>query len=381
MVKHIGLNAHLLSLGQGYRSAGISWYIYNLLMQLGQSHQASSNFRFTAFLAEKAFQGNGTLQVSHSTLSTASPLKRILWEQLMQPRLLKQSKVDLHHALAFVAPVFSPCPFVTTIYDLSFKRYPEAFKPFNRFYLSAFTAYSAKRAQAIMTISESTRQDVIDFFNIAPEKVHTIYCGVDEAFQMLPEAQVAAFKTQRDLPETFLLFLGTIEPRKNVVSLIKAYAHWYQRDPQAPKLFIGGGKGWYYQQVFELVNQLRLTEQIIFPGYLPQADLPLWYNAATIFVYPSHFEGFGLPVLEAMACGTPVITSNVSSLPEVAGTAGRLVEPTNINQLSEALQEIYTNQSLQKAMAEAGLIQATQFSWQKAALQTLQVYDHTLASL
>lgn len=370
---HIGLNAHLLSLSQSYRGAGISWYIFNLLTRLRQV--SPDSFAYSAFLGDRAFQAQASgLGLKFSQLPTHRPVVRILWEQFVQPLALRQAKVDLLHALAFVAPLAAPCPFVVTVYDLSFLRYPEAFRPFNRWYLSQFTANTVKRAKAVMTISESTRRDVIDLLGVAPDRVYTIYCGVDDSFKSLPEPEVEAFKARRQLPDTFVLFLGTLEPRKNVDGLIRAYAAWKARDPKAPLLVIAGGQGWYYEEIFQLVESLNLTDSIRFPGYVPQEELPLWYNAASLFVYPSHFEGFGLPVLEAMACGTPVITSTASSLPEVAGDAARLVEPTDTDALAEALATVVTHPDLQMDMKEKGLAQAAKFSWEKTAQQTAAIY-------
>ncbi|MEM7032550.1 MAG: glycosyltransferase family 1 protein [Chloroflexota bacterium] len=374
--QHIGLNAQLLSLGQNYRGAGISWYIYNLLTYLGQD---DADLAYTAFLNEKQFKPGPNMQARFSPFSTHNPLARILWEQTLQPIALKQQEVDLFHALAFAAPLTTHCPFVVTIYDLSFRHFPEAFRPFNRFYLNTLTSLTAKRAARIITISESTRQDVMRFYSVDPNRVQTIYCGVDDSFQPLPSRDIDAFKTKHNLPDRFILFLGTIEPRKNVVGLLKAYAVWIQRDAAAPLLVVGGGKGWYYQQVFEWVEKLGLQDRVRFPGYLPQADLRLWYNAANIFVYPSLFEGFGLPVLEAMACGTPVITSNVSSLPEVAGDAAVLIDPHNTDALSAAMEQVYSQPTTQQTMAEKGLRQRVRFSWQKTATETRKVYQTVLA--
>jgi glycosyltransferase involved in cell wall biosynthesis len=372
---HIGLNAHLLSLSQTYRGAGISWYIYNLLCHLDQMEPSC---RYTVFLHDRRFQQVRNLALRYSAFPTEKPVARILWEQFLQPIALKQAGIDLHHGLAFVAPVATPCPFIITVYDLSFKRYPEAFKPLNRLYLSTFTEQSVRRAEVVITISESTRQDVIQFFNLPPHKVHTVYCGVDDSFQILPRTQVETFKARHGLPEAFVLFVGTLEPRKNVAGLIEAYAIWRKQDKGAPKLFIGGGKGWHYQEVFKLVEKFNLTSEVVFPGYLPQGDLRLWYNAATMFVYPSRFEGFGLPVLEAMACGTPVVTSNVSSLPEVAGDAAWLVDPTDIDDLSEAMYRVFNNPDLRQTMRQKGLIQKARFSWRKTATETTQVYRQVL---
>ena len=275
-------------------------------------------------------------------------------------------------------PLFIRCPFIVTIYDLSFIHYPELFQPLKRWYLRTFTQASAKRAKAIITISESTRQDVIRFFEVAPAKVKTIYCGADEAFRPLPPAKITAFRAKYSLPDQFILRHGTIEPRKNVLGVIRAYAAWRNRDSNVPPLFITGGKGWYYQQVFDLVEALNLREHIIFPGYIPQDEMVLWYNAASMLVYPSFFEGFGLPVLEAMACGTPVITSNASSLPEVAGSAALLIDPHQIDALREAMETLFRGSDLQISLRQAGLEQARQFSWSKAAVETLALYNNIL---
>lgn len=374
MPSHIALNAQLLSLSQSYRTAGISWYIANLLKNLGH---ISAEMQFTALLHEPDFRVD-SLPLRRTRWPTHRPPVRILWEQLVQPLVLQQLKPDLLHAMAFVSPIVAPCPQVVTVYDLSFLRYPETFRPFNRWYLKYFTAYSVKRAQAVIAISESTRQDVINLLGKPAEQVHTVYCGADGSFQPLPEPAVTAFKIKHGLPETFILYLGTLEPRKNVDGLIEAYALWCKRERQAPPLVVAGGKGWFYQTIFERVEALGLTERVFFPGYVPQAELPLWYNAASLFVYPSRFEGFGLPVLEAMACGTPVITSNVSALPEVAGDAGVLVDPNRPAQLADMLARVMADQDKQAAMGEAGLVQATQFRWDKAAHETVAVYQHLL---
>ena len=373
-MSHIALNAHLLSLSQNYRGAGISWYIFNLLQNLPL---VEADFRYTAFLHDRAFQGAG-LQTQFSRWPTQRPAMRILWEQLIQPSALYRAKADLYHAMAFVSPLMLPCPSVVTVYDLSFLRFPEAFRPINRYYLRYLTALSVRRAKAVITISESTRQDVINLLGKPADQVHTIYCGVDDSFRPLSLAEVAIFKQQQNLPDRFILYLGTLEPRKNLSGLIRAYGQLCQLDPTTPPLIVVGGKGWYYQAVFTLVTDLGLQDRVKFPGYVPQAQLPLWYNAASLFLYPSLFEGFGLPVLEAMSCGTPVVTSNISSLPEVAGQAGALVNPNNPAQLAHTMHLILTQPDLQQTMRARGLQQATQFRWDKAAQETIMVYQKVL---
>jgi glycosyltransferase involved in cell wall biosynthesis len=371
---HIGLNAHLLSLSRNYRGAGINSYIYYLLKNLGQ---LDSGHRYSVFLSEHRF-ADARLRLYYTPWPTHRPVVRILWEQLMQPIALHRREVDLLHAMAFVGPLVTPCPFVVTIYDLSFLHCPDAFRPWNRWYLSTFTALSVRRARRVIVISKSTKRDVVDMLSVPPDRVDVVYCGVDEIFHPLPAAEVANFRHERALPDRFILFLGTLEPRKNVQKLIRAYSRWRKVEPGIPKLVVAGGKGWYYDRIFDEVESLGLTGEVIFPGYVMQEDLPWWYSAADLFVYPSRFEGFGMPVLEAMACGTPVVTTNVAALPEVAGDAALLVDPDDETQLVEVMRQALRDEALRQEMRAKGLAQAAGFTWARTARQTADTYDRAL---
>jgi glycosyltransferase involved in cell wall biosynthesis len=372
---HIGLNAHLLSLGHNYRGAGINTYIYYLLRHLGQ---IDTDYSYSVFLGERRFVDE-RLRLRYTRWPTHRPLVRILWEQLVQPMALRQAGIDLLHAMAFAGPLATPCPFVVTIYDLSFLHYPDAFRSWNRWYLSRFTALSARRARRVIAISESTKRDVVKMLGVPSDSVDVVYCGVDEIFHPLSPVEVTRFRRERALPDRFILFLGTLEPRKNVQMLIRAYAQWRKAEPAIPKLVVAGGKGWYYDQIFAEVERLGLTGEVIFPGYVAQEELPLWYNSADLFVYPSRFEGFGLPVLEAMACGTPVVTTNAASLPEVAGGAAWLVSPDDEAQLIEAMRRALCDQTLREEMTTKGRAHATTFTWDRTARQTADVYKRALA--
>lgn len=371
---HIGLNAHLLSLSCDYRGAGINSYIYQLLHNLGQ---ANSGHCYSVFLSERRFFDK-RLRLHYSRWPTHRPVIRILWEQLVQPIALRQAGVDLLHAMAFAGPLVAPCPFVVTIYDLSFLHFPAAFRPWNRWYLSYFTALSARRAQRIIAISQSTKRDVVNMLGVPPDRIDVAYCGVDKIFHPLPVVEVTRFRKERALPDRFILFLGTLEPRKNVLQLIRAYGRWRKAEADIPKLVIAGGKGWYYDQIFAEVESLGLTGEVIFPGYVVQEELPYWYNAADLFVYPSRFEGFGLPVLEAMACGKPVVTSNVASLPEVAGDAALLVSPDDETQLLEAMQRGLNDKTLRQEMMAKGRARAATFTWANTAHKTIDAYARAL---
>lgn len=371
---HVGLNAHLLSLTQTYRGAGINGYIYHLLQHLPE---AGGEMRYTAYLHDPTFTAPDGLTVYRSRWDTRSPWRRILWEQTRLAGLTR--RLDLLHGLAFAAPLAAACPTVITVHDLSFLRFPTAFRPFNRIYLSLFTRWSTRRAARVIAVSESTRQDVISLCDVPAERVVTVPNGVSEQFAPAEPRAVAEFRARAGLPERFILFLGTLEPRKNIVGLLEAYRVARKEAPALlPKLIVAGGKGWYYDTIFARVAELGLTDAVIFPGFVSAKELPWWYRAAEVFVYPSQFEGFGLPVLEAMACGTPVITSNTSALPEVAGDAALLVPPDDAPALANALLRVLADPMRRAQMRDAGFRQAAQFSWTRTVTETVAVYRSVL---
>jgi glycosyltransferase involved in cell wall biosynthesis len=370
---HVGVNAHLLSLAESYRSAGITWHIYNLLCYLPE---ADPQIEYTVFLSERRYVAAPGIQIKASRLPTHRPWARIVWEQAVQPWAISRAGVDLIHEPAFVGPLASRCPVVITIHDLSFLFYPQGFRVLNRLYLKLFTRVSVQRARRIIAVSESTKRDLVQQYGISPAKIDVVYNGVDSGFRPLPAAEVAAFKAARGLPDRFILFVGTLEPRKNVIRLIESYA----RLPKArPPLMLVGGKGWLYDEMFARVEALDLADEIHIVGYVPAEDLCLWYNAADLFVYPSVYEGFGLPPLEAMACGTPVITSTTSSLPEVMGRAGLLVDPTDTEALTSAMEQVLTSVEVRERMQAAGLARAQGFSWRETARRTVASYRRALA--
>jgi len=373
----IGLNAHLLSLSETYRGAGPSRYIYNLVTTLPHIDKAN---HYTVFLNEKRVPStSASLTMRLTKLPTIHPPVRIFWEQCIQPTALIREEVDLLHCMAFVSPVLLPRPVVLTIYDLGFLRRPELYRASSHLYLKQFTPISARRAKRIIAISASTKKDIIRFFGVSPSKVDVVHCGVEEMFLPVNNHQrLDDFRTRRGLPEKMILFVGTLEPRKNLERLLQAYARLKKRKNLSHKLVIIGAKGWHYQEIFAAERELGLKGDVIFAGYVPQGELPLWYNAAELFVYPSLYEGFGLPPLEAMACGTPVITSNVSSLPEVVGEAGLTVDPMDSEELAEAMNHVLSDGALRQSMQERGLARAGLFSWAKAAQETVEVYRRAL---
>jgi glycosyltransferase involved in cell wall biosynthesis len=373
---HVGINGQLLSGAHSYRSAGVSGYIRQLLAHLPA---AASDLRLTAFLPAVDLDADLTLRRS-TVWDTRRPLRRILWEQAALPVLARQARLDLLHGTININPILPGCPTVVTIHDLSFMRYPQAFPPMQRAYLQSQVRRSTRAARRVIAVSYATKQDVVELFGVAPERIDVVHNGVDASFCPAPAAEVEAFRRRAGLPERFILHLGTLEPRKNLVRLVQAFAQVRASDPGQPpiKLVLAGGKGWSYDTIFAEVDRLGLEQEVLFPGYVADQDLAWWYRATALFVYPSLLEGFGLPVLEAMACGAPTVTSNLSSLPEVAGDAALLVDPTSVDALAAALLRLLADAGLAHDLRARGLAQAACFPWSRTAKQTAAVYRRAL---
>ncbi len=368
----VALNAHLLAGRASYRSAGIHQYIHNLLRHLPA---AAPEFNYTVFVGEGQPEMDGAT-IRRTRLPTVRPLIRIFWEQFIQPLELLRLRPALLHSLAFASPLLNPAPAVVTVYDLSFRIFPERFLPAQRLYLNTLTAHSCRRARRVLAISESTRADVIKHFGIDRARVDVAAPGVDPAFRPLPASLTDSFRAQQGLPNPFILYLGTLEPRKNLETLIRAFAALRAQFPITNyQLLLAGAKGWLYHSLFALVEQLNLTDCVHFPGFIPPEDLVLWYNACAVFAYPSSYEGFGMPVLEALACRKPVVTTTASSLPEAAGDAALLVPPGDVPALTDALTRAL---ALPPDHLALGPAHAARFTWANTAAQTVASYRRAL---
>jgi len=375
---HISLNAHLLAAQAGYRSAGINGYIYHLLQALPE---ADPSLFYTVFTGSRVQPPrHERLAVCHSRWDTQHPLRRIVWEQVVQPRALRQSHPALLHALAFVTPLFSRVPSVVTVYDLSFVHYPALLTAARRLYLRLFTRRSCQRARRVIAISQSTARDLTATFGIPAAKIDVAVPGVGEQFKPLSRPVVEEFRRRKALPDRFLLFVGTLEPRKNLPVLLRAYSQLPPADRAAVPLVLGGGRGWLADDIFSTLEAHDLRSTVHLPGYLPAEELPLWYNAAETFVYPSVFEGFGLPVAEALACGTPVLTSNVSSLPEAAGDGGALLPPDQEEAWTAALARAIHDARWRAEASARGRAHAARFTWAETAQHTVDSYRRALGS-
>ncbi len=288
-------------------------------------------------------------------------------------------RIDLLHSPDFIPPAFGYRRSVITVHDLNFLYYPQFLTAESRRYYNQQIHWAVRRADHILADSHATRADLVARLSVPPEKVTTVHLAADPAFHPLPEEEVRRIVTRYGLKPGYLFFVGTLEPRKNVPGLLQAYHLLLERKVTTAPLVLVGGKGWLYDEIFERVTALGLTEQVRFIHDAPDGDLPGLYNGASVLAMPSFYEGFGLPVLEAMACGTPVVAAARASLPEVVEEAGLLVNPDDAEDIAQALARVLTDEPLRARLRELGLVQAARFTWEETARRTLAVYQAVLA--
>lgn len=300
-----------------------------------------------------------------------------LWQRLRLPvpMELLLGSMDLFHSPDFVLPPTLRARTILTVHDLSFMRVPEYAHPSVREYLMRGVPHSVRRADLVLAVSASTQRDLIELLDVPEERVQVICEGVDEHFRPVEdEDALTAVRRRYRLERPYVLGVGTLEPRKNFAGLVEALARLWERRHLEHELVIVGQRGWLYEPTFERVRSLRVEERVRFLGFAADEDLPAIYTLASCLAYPSFYEGFGLPILEAMACGTPVVASRTSSLPEVAGGAALLVDPHNVEELTEALDRVLHDEALRAEMRAAGRRQAQGFTWERAARELLAAY-------
>ena len=300
--------------------------------------------------------------------------RRLQWQQWDLPRRAGAAGADLLHVPGFDAPRRKPCPVVLTVHDLIGMLFPKNLPPVSRFYWSRWLPLSVHWADRVVTDSEHTRRDIVRLLGVPAERIAVIPLGVDAAFRRVTDAEALATVRERyELPVAFILYVGTLEPRKGLDTLVDAYAALADTLPH--DLVIAGKRGWYTEALFTQVRHLGLEHRVRFTDYVADADLPALYSRATAFAFPSRYEGFGLPPLEAMACGTPVVSSDAASLPEAVGDAGLLVPPDDPIALAVALRRLLEHADLRARLSAAGLVQAQRFTWEETARKTLAVYQ------
>lgn len=361
--------------------SGVSEYTYNLVKNLLKKDTQNEYVLFyNSFknVSERIpkFEGN------YKIVKTKYPNKFfnfLLQKTFKYPKIDKFLEVDI-----FIAPnigfyaLSNDCMKILTIHDLSFLRYPEFFSWKRRLWHKVINVKKlVKNFDKLVAVSENTKNDLIELCNIDKSKVEVVYSGISRNYKSsITNYELEKVRDKYELPENFILYLGTIEPRKNIISIIKAYNKF--RDGRSEmsdiRLVLAGGKGWKTKKIYKERNNSKYKNDIIFTGYVDDKDKPALYSLANIFIYPSFYEGFGFPPLEAMACGTPVISSFSSSLPEVVGNAGMMLDPYNVNDLTKVIEELLNNKDLQEDLKQKGLEQVKKFSWDDAAESYLNLF-------
>src|SRR5262245_20304689 len=370
----IGIDAHAI----GARQGGNETYISNLIKSLAE---IDGENLYTIYLADAGaaaqWRESFTTRYKNFSIRLLPPPTPLVRVPVYLTYELFRRPVDVLH-VQFTAPPFCRIPVVVTIHDLAFERMPETFTRRGSFQLKLTVRRTAKKAARIATVSEYSQQDLLDIYKLPPEKVVVTYNGVESSFTPQPSVpnEAEEIRGRFGVSRDFLLAVGSLQPRKNLVRLIRAYAKLRgEREDFCPQLVIVGRKLWLASEIFDEVKRQRWADDVILTGYVTDEDLPALYRAACAFVYPSLFEGFGLPPLEAMACGTPRVTSARSSLAEVTGAAALLIDPNDERALANALIEIMNNAGLRAKLRERGIAQAKKFTWRDAAEKTLSLYQ------
>jgi glycosyltransferase involved in cell wall biosynthesis len=344
---------------------------------LGEHGKAISFF----YYADPAIQSlSGLDQVPRRVVTAGRKRWRLqvgLGQLLSTPfdRLLPDAK--LYHATEHLLMPLRDIPTVLTVHDLLFRLFPRYHKIQNYIYLNLAVPIFCRRADAIIAVSEHTKGDLVKYYHVNPHKVTVIYEAAAPRFVPQPGQKIAAVRARYGLPERYLMTLCAIEPRKNHAGFLRAFECLCRDDPDLYWV-IGGRKAWLYEQFFAELERSPARDRVILPGYIEDEDLPAAYGGALAFVFPSFGEGFGLPLLEAMGCGTPVISSDATSLPEVGGNAARYFDPHDVKEMAGITRQVLADPGLRTDMRETGLAQAARFSWPRAAEETWSLYQRVL---
>jgi len=355
----IGIDGNEANVDQ---KVGVSIYTLNLLNYFKKN--SSSAIRFKIFLKEKPLSHlpSSTKYFSYEVVSG-----KFLWSQIFLPFRLFKKDIDVFFSPAHYGPRFSSIPLVVTIHDLSYIYYPNEFLKKDLYQLINWTKYTVKKAKKIIAVSNSTKKDLVRVYRTPPEKIEVVYNG----FNQYKGIRASALK-EKNLQEPYILYIGTLQPRKNLINLIRAFYKFNQIFPQF-ELIIAGKKGWLYEKIFNEVESLGIEDKVFFTDYVTDHQLVYLYQNAFCLVIPSFYEGFGLPVLEAMNFNCPVLASFSSSLPEVGGDACLYFDPQNINDLTEKLIKLKNNSQLKNNLIKRGKQRVKLFSWDNCGEKTLKI--------
>lgn len=355
----------------GRKRTGDESYLASLMRGLGR---VDPHNRYTVFVRDEAAIAAQFPTLTGWNFRQVRPTSIWVRHPVGFPLALRRHQLDVLHTQYFVPP-FCRCPAVVTVHDISFAVRPEYFTLRDRVLLGSLVPRALRRAQRVITDTEHTRRDLVNVYNVDPARVAVIPLAADPRYRTLDRAACRSTVAARHrVAEGYILYVGTLQPRKNVSTLVDAYARFRRRTGLPHKLLIVGKPKYKFEAVFAAIERSGVADDIVFAGFVPDEDLPTYYNAADVFVFPSLYEGFGLPVLEAMACGTPVICSTASCLPEVVGDAGLLAEPQSSEAFCDALERVLGNPAQAAVLRERGLRRAAGFTWDRTARATLEVY-------
>jgi glycosyltransferase involved in cell wall biosynthesis len=306
-------------------------------------------------------------------------VSRLFREHVLLPLACRREKVDLLHCPKSAIPFRAPCPVVVTLHDLIPVMHPELETFAARCYWRMHIPAAARGSDFIITISGHALREIRENYNVPADRIRVIMQSFDPAMMERPDPETArAVRTRYGLPEGYVLYVGTIQPRKNLVTLIDAFAILKRNDKTDRKLVIVGRKGWMFDSLFSRITELGLQNDVLFTGFVPDEELPCLFDGAAVFAYLSLFEGFGRPPLEAMACGVPVVASNTTAIPEVVGDAGISVDPRDAGRIAEALRHVLETPGVAEELRKKGIERARLFSWEKTARETLEVYRNVI---
>ena len=361
------------ALGPSKVKAGIGNYLSNLINKLSIVDKKNKYIIF-ASSENKIFYKtqNKNFFIIDIGFWGRNNLLRIFWEQLILPVKLLEHKADILFSPGFVCPLIKAVKYITVIHDMTFFSHPQVHTFFKKLYFPFMIKRSVKRSEKIIAISYNTKKEIIKYIKIPPEKIVVTHLSANKFSKSNIKDEKKFLSEKYNIKSEYLLFVGMIEPRKNLDLIIEAFKKFSDK---TIKLVIVGKKGWMVDDLFEKIKLKNLDEQIIFTGFVPDNELEIFYKTAKVFLYPSLYEGFGIPVLEAMTTGCPVITSNISSLPEVAGDAAILIDPENSEELSDAVNKLINDVKIREELVKKGFENTKKFSWKKTAKQTLLVFE------
>jgi glycosyltransferase involved in cell wall biosynthesis len=368
----IAIDAHSV----GTELGGNESYATNLIEALAEIDSVN---HYTLYVTRRAALERFENKWPNFTVRATLPHTPLIRIPLALSAELRKNPVDVLH-VQFTAPLVAPCPVVASIHDLSFEHLPHTFKRRSSIQLRLTVRHTAKRAAHILTLSEYSKRDLIQTYGIAPERITVTPAAAAASFApVTDEKELARVKDHYGIAGDYILAVGSIQPRKNLSRLIAAYSNLRRAQPggKLPNIVLAGKCAWLYDETLRTIKDLELSSSVILTGYVPAADLPALYSGALCFVYPSYFEGFGLPPLEAMKCGTPVIVGDKTSLPEVVGDAAVMVDPFSIDDIARAIERVIGDAELRSQLRAKGLERSKLFDWRQTAYKTLAVYMHS----